>query len=146
MRVVESIHVEAPPQDVWAVVSDLRTHPEWRPALVELRQVSDGPLAVGSRVREVLRWRGRTIELADVVTALEPPHRLGIRGGWKAADFELDLLLEPSGGGTQVTMDWPLHPKSLLMKLVAPFLAGAMRRSTREELEHLKALVEGRRR
>ncbi|HUF02485.1 MAG TPA: SRPBCC family protein, partial [Gaiellaceae bacterium] len=73
MRVTEHIVVERPREDVWAIVSDLDTHTEWRPALVEFRLLSDGPLALGSRIREVLRWRGREIELEDVVTALEPP-------------------------------------------------------------------------
>ena len=145
VRVTESIRVGRPPEDVWAVVSDLGTHTRWRPALVELRQISDGPLAVGSRIHEVLRWRGRRIELEDVVTALEPGRRFALRGGWKAAEFELDLRLEPEDGGTRVTMDWPLRPKSLLLRLAAPFIGGAMRRATREELELLKALVESAR-
>ena len=78
------------------MVSDLATHPEWRPAIVELTQVSAGPLAVGSRLREVLRRRGREpLVLDDVVTALEAPRRLGITGGWKAAEFDLELVLDP---------------------------------------------------
>ena len=73
MKITERIHVDKPPEDVWAVVSDPSTHTAWRPALVEFRQVSDPPLAVGSHIREKIRWRGRTIEIDDVVTALEPP-------------------------------------------------------------------------
>lgn len=143
MRVVESIEIERAPEDVWAVISDPGTHVRWRPALREFRPVSAGPLAVGSRVREVLVWRGREIVLDDVVTALDAPRRLGLRGGWKAADFELELHLEPVARGTKVTMDWPFYPKSFLVKLAAPFLGGAMRRATREELGLLKAYVEG---
>jgi carbon monoxide dehydrogenase subunit G len=142
MRVVESVVIERTPEEVWKVVADLDTHAEWRPAIVELRRVSGGPLGVGSRIREVLSWRGREIVIDDVVTAFEPPHRLGIHGGWKAADFDVDFRLEPSGDGTEVTMDWPLHPKSLLMKVAAPFMGGAMRRATREELRLLKEFVE----
>jgi uncharacterized protein YndB with AHSA1/START domain len=144
VRVTESIRIARPPEGVWNVVSDLDTHPEWRPAIVELTQVSAGPLAVGSRLREVLRWRGRELELDDVVTALEPPRRLALSGGWSAAEFDLELLLEPDGDGTLVTMDWPLRPKSLLMRVAAPFLGGTMRKATREELELLRAYVEGR--
>jgi carbon monoxide dehydrogenase subunit G len=143
MRIVERIRIERPPVQVWSVVSDLDTHLEWRPALVEFRQVSDGPLAVGSRIREVLKWRGRELVLDDVVTALEPERHFGITGGWKAADFDLDLLLEPTeDGGTVVTFDWPLRPKSALLKLAAPLLKGAMQRATAEEARLLKEVVE----
>lgn len=142
MNIVQSIVIERPPEEVWDVVSDLETHTSWRPALREFRQVSDGPLGVGSRIREVLAWRGREIVIEDEVTAFEPPHRLGLRGGWAAADFDVDFRLEPVAEGTRVTMAWPLHPKSLLLKLAAPFMGGAMRKATREELELLKQQVE----
>lgn len=142
MRVVESVTIERGPQEVWAVVSDPSTHVRWRPALREFTPVPDGPLAVGSHVREVLAWRGREIVIDDVVTALDAPRRLAMRGGWKAADFEVDLTLEPVGGATQVTMDWPFYPKSFLVKLATPSMGSAMRKSTREELELLKAYVE----
>ena len=143
MRITKSIRIARPPEEVWAVVSDPTTHTGWRPDLVEFRQVSDGPLAVGSKIHEIIGFRGKQIEIDDVVTALEPSHRLALKGGWEAADFELDFLLEPEGsGGTRVTMDWPLSPKSLLMKLAAPFLKGTMERSTAEELEGLKRYVE----
>ncbi len=144
MRIAESIVIDRSPDAVWVVVSDLDTHTEWRPALQEFRQVSDGSLGVGTRIREVLEWRGREIVIDDVVTAYEPPRRFGIRGGWKAADFEVEFTLEPADGGTKVTMDWPLYPKALLLRLAAPFLGGALRKATREELELLKAHVERR--
>ncbi len=142
MRITEKIEIEAAPADVWAVVADLATHTKWRPALVEFRQVSDGPLAVGSRIREVLRWRGRELVLDDVVTALDAERLFALRGEWSAAEFELELRLEPVPAGTRVTFDWPLRPRSLLLKVAAPFLGRTMRRSTVEELEHLKAYVE----
>jgi Polyketide cyclase / dehydrase and lipid transport len=142
MKVVESVVIGRAPEDVWAVISDLDSHKVWRPALREFKQVSDGPLEVGSQIREVLTWRGREIVIDDVVTGFEPPLRFAIRGGWSAADFELELSLDPVDGGTQVTMDWPLFPKSMLMRVAAPFMGGAMRRATKDELEHLKALVE----
>ena len=142
MRIVESIVVDRPREEVWAVVADLDTHTAWRPALREFRKVSEGPLDVGTRIREVLVWRSREIVIDDVVTAFEPPRRFGLRGTWDAADFELDLVLEPSGQATTVTMDWPLYPKSLLLKAAAPFLGRALRRATRDELALLKHRVE----
>jgi hypothetical protein len=130
---------------VWPVVVDLESHPSWRPALREFRQVSEGPLRVGSRIREVLAWRGREIVLADEVSALDLQRRLGIRGGWRAATFGLDILLEPRGQATTVIFDWTLQPKSLLMRLAAPFLRRTFERSTEDELEGLKRYVEARR-
>jgi uncharacterized protein YndB with AHSA1/START domain len=141
VRITESILIDRPPSAVWAVVVDLESHPRWRPALLEFRQVSEGLLTVGSRIHEVIRWRGRSIALEDEVSAIEPERRLGIRGGWKAADFELNLLLEASGSGTAVTFDWTFQPKSLLMHVAAPLLKGTLERVTAEELEGLRTYV-----
>ena len=134
--------VDRPPQDVWAVVTDLESHPRWRPALREFRQVSEGPLRVGSRIREVIAWRGREITLDDEVTALDPERRLGVRGRWSAAEFELDMELRPHMAGTSVTFDWTMRPLTLVMRVVTPFLRRTMRSATVEELDGLKAHVE----
>jgi uncharacterized protein YndB with AHSA1/START domain len=142
MRITEQIVIDRPPSEVWEVVTDLSTHPRWRPAVVELRPLSDGPLAVGTRVREVLRFGGRRIELADEVTALEPERLFGMRGEWKSASFELELRLAPADDGTSVTFDWTLAPRTLLMRVAMPFLGWTMRRSTVEELAGLKEYVE----
>jgi carbon monoxide dehydrogenase subunit G len=142
MRITDTISIDRPASAVWAVVADVDSHPRWRPALKEFRQVSEGPLRVGSRIREVLSWRGREIVIADEVTALDPDRRLGVRGGWKGADFELEFQLEPTGDGTAVTFDWTLEPKTLLMRLAAPLLRRTFEKSTAEELEGLKRYVE----
>ena len=142
MRITEHIHIDRPPADVWAVVSDASTHTAWRPALVEFRQVSEGPLVVGSRIREKIRWRGREIEIDDAVTAFDPPRRLGIRGGWKPADFELDVLLIPDNGGTLASFDWSFFPKTLLMRLATPLLGRTLKNSTKDELAGLKRYAE----
>jgi len=142
MKITEGIHIDKSPEDVWAVVSDPSTHTAWRPALVEFRQVLDGPLAVGSHIRERIRWRGREIEIDDYVTVLEPPRRLGVRGGWKAADFELDFLLDASDGGTLVSFDWSFLPKTFVMRLATPLLRRTLRGATKDELAGLKSYIE----
>ena len=143
VRIKETVLIDRLPSDVWEVVIDLESHRRWRPSVREFRQVSEGPLEVGSRIREVLEWRGREITLADEVTVLDAQRRLGIRGGWKAADFDLELLLEPSGTGTSVTFDWTLLPKLLRLRAAAPWLRRTFERATAEEADGLKRCVEG---
>ena len=99
MKVVESIEIEGAPEDVWAVISDPDTHVRWRPALREFRPVSDGPLAVGSHVREVLVWRGREIVLDDIVTALDAPRRLGLVAAGRRPTSSSSSTSSPSPGG-----------------------------------------------
>lgn len=144
LRIVEQITIGAPAESVWAVIADPETHTEWRPAVIELTLITPPPMRVGSQLREVVRFAGRQLELADTVTRLEPPHVLGIDGVSKATAFGLELRLEPVEGGTLTTFDWWLEPRSMLMRTAAPLLRRPLHKATAEELELLRAYVERR--
>lgn len=142
LRTVSTTVVERSREEVWRVVADLGTHTAWRPAIVELHQLDEGPLRVGSRIREVLRWAGRTLELDDVVTEHDAPARLGMRGSWDGGSFDFTIVLEDAPPGTRVTLDWTLRPRGRLLRAAGPLLRRPLRRATDEEAGLLKAYVE----
>ena len=51
MRLSSSIDIQAPPDTVWAVWSDLERWPEWTASVSRIERLEPGPLAVGHRVR-----------------------------------------------------------------------------------------------
>ena len=77
-----------------------------------------------------------------MITRFDPPRRLGIHGGWKAADFDVDFALDPTESGTRVTFDWSFEPKTTLMRMLNPILGRTLSGATKDELERLKAYVE----
>jgi carbon monoxide dehydrogenase subunit G len=132
VKIAEEIEIARPPEEVYAVVSDLERGPEWQPTLVRVDV---------ERGTEVRRIAGHEREARFEVTRAEPPrlfelvsHVSGVRA-W--ATFEL----EPAGAGTRVRL-------SLLLELSGPLrFAGRMIRGraeheARENLERLKQLVE----
>ena len=50
MRIVRSVEIAAPPEEVFAAVADLSTHPRWRPSVCEFRTADGAPPTAGSEL------------------------------------------------------------------------------------------------
>ncbi|HEY3958382.1 MAG TPA: SRPBCC domain-containing protein [Streptosporangiaceae bacterium] len=94
--------IAAPPEQVWAVLTDLASYPQWNPLFHE----ASGHLTPGSRVtiKSVHPVNGRIMTVKVKVVAAEPARELrwvsslpGIMTG------EHSFTLTPANGGTQLT-------------------------------------------
>jgi hypothetical protein len=111
------IVLEAPPESVWAVLTDLDAYAEWNPQTVR----ASGVVSVGERVELTVRpggGRRRTIEAevvdADPPTWLEWVATVGVRRLFEARHvFEL----EPLGDGRT-----RLHNHETLSGVLVPFV------------------------
>jgi hypothetical protein len=102
MRTVSAtIEIDASPQEVWAILTDLSRYPEWNP----LFRSAAGEVTVGKRIalRSVHPANGRTMTVKPKVVAAEPGTELrwtsslpGIMTG------EHSFVLSPANGGTRL--------------------------------------------
>jgi hypothetical protein len=96
-----TIQIDAPPQAVWAVLTDLGRYPAWNPLFRE----ASGQVAVGNRItlRSVHPANGRMMTVKPKITVANPDAELrwvsslpGIISG------EHRFTLTPEGGGTRL--------------------------------------------
>lgn len=108
--------IEAPIEDVWAVISDPLTHPDWWPDVVEVRL--EEPLVEGG---EYIR-SSRLLPFRDAVEAVwvaerledlkEARFRCTVSGTW--AHFKIT----PAQAETFVELETGMDPKRLRWRLV----------------------------
>jgi uncharacterized protein YndB with AHSA1/START domain len=150
MRDSVTVHMAAPADRVWDLVSDVTRVGEFSPETFEAEWLdgAGGP-AVGTRFRGHVRRNGRGPVYWTVctVTACDPGREFAFAvagpGGTILNTWRYQL--EPSNGGTDVTESFAL-PDTLLTRLYW-MIAGAARGRTnrngmRATLERVKAVAE----
>ena len=143
MRLSERLVIEAPPERVWAVASDIPRGAEWMPDVAWIRPAGGGP-GVGARFEVKTRVLGvpATTDLIEV-TAWEPPHRLAVRHlGWVKGSGE--WRLRPSLDGRRTLLEWDEElrmPPPVLGELGLRVYAPVQRAMLRRSMRNLARLV-----
>ncbi|MCU1615415.1 MAG: hypothetical protein JWO98_2955 [Frankiales bacterium] len=75
--VTKTVELDAPPEEIWRVLSDTAAHSHWNPFITELH----GTLEVGNRIDvRIAPPGGRPMSFHPTVTDLEPGRKLGWLG------------------------------------------------------------------
>jgi hypothetical protein len=106
-------HLDAPPDEVWALVGNPATYPQWWPAAVEIRGET---FEVGDVYTQVLAtFAGRRLEYTRIIDRRDELKELRwscpTTGGYQR------WLLTAAQGGTFVDMEMGLHPPALQYRL-----------------------------
>jgi hypothetical protein len=103
-----TIQIHAPPEAVWAVLTDLGRYPEWNPLFRE----ASGQVAAGSRItlRSVHPANGRLMTVRPKITVADP----GVELTWTSSlpgiiSGEHRFTLTPAGGGTRLEQSEAFH-------------------------------------
>jgi uncharacterized membrane protein len=140
-KIERSIVIGRPVDEVWEFVHDIASDRLWQTTLVESEQLTDGPMGVGTRVREVRHFLGLKVELAWEVTEFEPKRRSAIKGISGPVPLSGGYRLEPLDDGTRFTVSGELDAHGLF-KLAEPVFARITSRELEANLGHLKDLLE----
>ncbi len=141
--------VEAPPERVWAMVSDLTRMGEWSPENdgATWTKGATGPRP-GAAFKGTNRNGSRTWKTAGTIVASDPPHLFSFRItvlGLPSSEWQ--YRVEPTDSGCQVTETWDDH-RGALIRLLGRLATGVdhdaayTRDGMERTLEHLKSAAE----
>jgi carbon monoxide dehydrogenase subunit G len=133
------VHVEPPPDDVFAFLTDPANWAAMDPALIEL--TSNGALAVGQSGTMTRRLTGMRVTTAWEITELQAGSRLGMRITGKGYVLTETTSLAADGDGTDVTVEDLLLPTSFAGRGFVAMSGPFIRRDLRDRAARLATLV-----
>ena len=143
MKVQGSVVIDAPVEQVWEFMADLRTLQQHNLSLVNVEW--EPPIRVGSVAVLTYRTMGKTTTGKCVVKDVEQNKRLRIQMTAMGAELDGTYEMEPvDSGKTKLssTLNIKLHG---LMRILSPFLSGNAKHEQELGLGRIKRAIETKR-
>lgn len=140
------VEIDATPDAVWSVVSDVTRMPEWSPELRRLFVLGSKEPRVGMNLVGINRRKYVAWPTTSVVTRFEPARAVAWKTRESGATWTYEL--EPTATGTRLTGQRDLPKFTFATALLAPVIGGAeghdqeLADGIRSTLEQIKATVE----
>ena len=142
--VSSEIVIQRPRNEVAEYSSNPDHAPTWYVNIKTVEWKTQPPVEVGSQIAFVAHFLGRRMAYNYEVVELVPGERFVMRTAEGPFPMETTYTWETTvEGGTRMTLRNRGMPKGF-SRLVAPFMARAVRSANRKDLAALKALLEAR--
>lgn len=139
-RVERTERIAAPPDELFAYLSDLDNLPDWQSGIVTAERIDSGPLRSGSSARVVRELMGQRLEVVLTITDYDPPHRLGIGSEASGVKVAANLGLSPAEGGDATDLAFAMEIRgSMLTAFMEPMIAGAAKGDIDASLRRVQA-------
>lgn len=143
MKAQAGIKIQRSPEVVYRFMAEnfVRNYPRWSPELRELQLRTEGPLRVGSIVRQVRVDQGRRSESIFRITKMVPGRRLSFEG--RPPEFLVDYRFVPDDEGcTRLTFIFELRRLDLMMRPFEKLIRRAVQDGGKRTVHTLKQLIE----
>ncbi len=141
LKIEMSVVINRPLEEVFAFVSDIEKMEQWVGELQESKNISAGPLGVGTTFTHVVGFLGRRFEQNHKVTEYERNRKLRFGATSGPIRSEIDITFESIEGGTKVTFGGGGEVGGLF-KLAEPLLQRMFKRQWQNNIANLKDLLE----
>ncbi|WP_062381291.1 SRPBCC family protein [Demequina pelophila] len=148
-RIETERRIEASPEAVWKVVTDLDGAADVMSAIVAIQRLEGDGYEPGVRWRETRRMFGREADEVMEVAEVDAPHRTVVVAENRGTEYETIFTLIPDGEGTLLRVSFTAEtPHPGPAQRVGWLLFGkagmkATRKALDTDLEEIAAAVEG---
>lgn len=139
----EELEVARPLDEVFAFVGDFANTKDWDPGVRDARNLTDGPIGVGTRYAVDVVFNGRTLPMIYEVAEWDPPNRVVLRGEGSTVTAVDDIGFESTAGGTRIRYSADLRLRGVL-RLVEPLFKGRFEEIGRAAMEGMRRSLETR--
>jgi carbon monoxide dehydrogenase subunit G len=100
VHIEHTVEIDRSLHEVWEYLVDPENVPEWQSSAVSSHQVSNGPMAVGTKLEDERKFLGRRAKSEVEVTEYEPERVFTLHGTSGPIRFTFRHRLEERAGGT----------------------------------------------
>ena len=140
-------HIAAPPEQVWATITDTRRYAEWVVNTLDVTYADSDTADEGVRYEERNRIAGPLTGSSRWVVTSVDPGRSTVHTGdgiWLAGAMTLEMAVEPDGAGTRYRHVFTYEPGlGPLAPVVDLGLKPSIGRDMRSSVRALRELCEG---
>jgi uncharacterized membrane protein len=131
------IAIDRPIEEVFAFLSDFENIPKWNYYVLEVRQLSERPIGIGTSYHQVRKTDQQDFRIIE----FEPDHTVAVKTLPRSSpSFERRFTLSEEGDTTRIRDQWKLDTgrPAVLEKLAS----GRVKSAVAENLAKLKELLE----
>ncbi len=142
-----SVAIQRPSEQVFRFIGErfVANYPRWSPEVLEVKQISPGPVRVGMRARQVRVDLGHRTESVFAVTIFEHGRRICFEG--MSCPYRCDYALEEirPNHSTRLSFTFELPRVELYMRPFETLIREAIRDGVERTVGKLKSLLEAER-
>lgn len=139
METTVSVDIDAPQEQVFDLMADVRNEPEWNSQVSRAELRSTGPVGLGSRFTTVNRGQ----EYEAVITGYTRPSDLAFEVTGKAMTILGRIVFTGDATRTHLDAEFDMQPRGF-MKVMLPMMSPLIRRDFPKQFASFKALCEAR--